>query len=119
MAAIKVLAGDFVKFAHNRFGSGQLLLTPADDYKAKARTYKLRDFKELELADEQAGVKVFGAAAWGAVGILLAGPLGMLAGAVLSGRGAKVTFVAVTANGRKLMAQCDKATWLKMQACRF
>lgn len=119
MASIKVLAGDFHKHAPNAMHFGQLVLTPLDSKWGKQKTCAVKSLKELELADEQTGVKVFGAAAWGTVGVLLAGPLGMVAGAVLGGRGQKVTFVAVTDDGKRLLAQCDKGAWLKMQAARF
>lgn len=119
MAAIKVLAGDFLKHGLGALHGGTLVLTPRDTKLGRAKSYSVKDLKALELADEQSGVRAFGAAAWGTAGALVAGPLGLLAGAVLGGQGQKVTFVAVTADDKRLLGQCDKSAWIKMQACRF
>jgi hypothetical protein len=117
MAHVKVLAGDFRKGAGG-YSFGCLSATPEGTWSPKAYSLKT-NVSELELADERSTTKVFGAAGWGTVGAVLAGPLGLAAGAILGGRGQKVVFVAKFDDGKRLMGECDKATWTKMLAERF
>lgn len=120
MASIKVLAGDFSKIAPSGYNFGLLSLTPTDSKWGSPKTYNVKsDIVELEPADERSGVKVFGAAAWGTLGAVLAGPAGLIAGAVLGGRGQRVVFVATFNDGKHLLAECNKSTWTKMTAKRF
>lgn len=119
MAEIKILAGDFGNMVRGHYMFGQLSLPWPGDWTA-GHSYSVKsDIEELEEADERSVVKVGGAAGWGAAGLLIAGPVGMLAGAVLGGRGQRIAFVAKFNDGRKLMAECDKKTWIKMKADRF
>ena len=120
MVEVKVLAGDFAQNGTPGSYMGGVLLLPAPGAWIANEQYFVRnDVVTLELANETAGVKVFGAAAWGAAGAMVAGPLGMLAGAILGGRGENVAFVAEFCDGKRLMAQCDKKAWTQMLADRF
>jgi hypothetical protein len=73
---------------------------------------------ELALADESSGVKVLGAAGWGAAGALIAGPLGAVVGGILGGRGENVTFVAKFRDEKTMVGQVPKKVWVKMLAER-
>lgn len=119
MAEIKILAGDFGNMVHGQYFFGSLSLPWPGDWTAGRRYSVKDDIVTLEEADERSVVKVGGAAGWGAAGLLVAGPLGLVAGAVLGGRGQRVAFVAEFKDGKRLMAECDKKTWIKMKADRF
>jgi len=119
MADISVLAGDFAKSVPGQYMLGSIHLA-RDGAWTPTEVYIIRnDVTTLELANEESVVKVGGALGWGVAGALVAGPLGLVAGAVLGGRGQKVAFVAEFCDGKKVMAQCDKSTWTKMLADKF
>lgn len=123
MAKIKILAGNFdgSYLAEHSFSSGKFHLVKDDGMQSrngwKETIYDAKsDIKSIQQADEQAGVKVFGAAGWGVVGAVLAGPAGLLAGAILGGRGKKVIFIAEFNDGKKIMAECKGGVWTKIMA---
>lgn len=118
---MRVLAGDFANILP-AYRKGALVLTPQETARTwkGPTTYRLAsDVVSLDVATEAAGVGVFGAVGWGAVGALLAGPVGAVVGGLLGGRKERVAFVAEFKDGRRLMAETDKNTWLKMQSERF
>lgn len=124
MASLKVLAGDFVTYAPASCGSllgiAMITVTPKDSQWGSPKSYNVKtDVKSLTLANEQDGVRAFGAAGWGTVGALLAGPAGLIAGAILGGRGKDVTFIAEFNDGKKLLGRTDGKTWDKLLAARF
>lgn len=119
MADVKVLAGDFTEGCQGIFAGGSLILPARGEWTPRQEYILRNDATTLELATESNAVKVGGAAAWGAAGLLIAGPVGLLAGALLGGRGQKVTFVAEFCDGKKLMGQCDKGAWAQMLAEKF
>lgn len=119
MADVKVLAGDFNATVPGMYMLGNLHLSRPGAW-SNTEVYILRnDAVTLEVASEESVTKVGGAIGWGAVGGLVAGPFGLLAGAMLGGKGQKVAFVASFTDGKKVMATCDKATWTKMLADKF
>lgn len=83
------------------------------------KTYSLRTAKELDIADQASGVKVLGAVGWGTVGALVAGPLGIIVGGLLGGRGETVTFVAKFDDDETIMGQVPKKTWVQMLAAKM
>jgi hypothetical protein len=119
MADVSVLAGDFNGAVPGAYVFGSLHLARPGAW-STTDVYVIRnDAVTLEIASEETVTKVGGAIGWGAVGGLVAGPVGLLAGAMLGGKGEKVAFVAEFIDGKKLMAICDKATWTKMLADKF
>jgi hypothetical protein len=76
-------------------------------------------FESVEIAAQHNALKVGGAVGWGAAGAILAGPVGLLAGAVLGGRGKEVVFVAVLKDGRKFLGQTDSKTFAALKAAVF
>lgn len=117
MGKIKVLAGDFT--GDGSYSGGRITLRPKDR-PSPAHRMAVRDFfASIDVAAQHNVVKVGGAVGWGAAGALLAGPLGLLAGAVLGGRGRDVVFVAILKDGRKLLAQTDAKTYTQLRADIF
>lgn len=117
MASIKVLGGDFHSLGPGSFHFGVISITPRDAAWGAPKSYHLKsDCTALQLVDERANVKVAGAAGWGVAGALVAGPAGLFAGAILGGRGQKAVFMATFNDGKRVVAECDKATWAKMLA---
>jgi hypothetical protein len=76
-------------------------------------------FESIEIAAQHNSVKVGGAVGWGAAGAVLAGPFGLLAGAVLGGRGKQVVFVAVLKDGRRFLGQTDSKTFAALKTAVF
>ncbi|HET9599106.1 MAG TPA: hypothetical protein VFP65_26270 [Anaeromyxobacteraceae bacterium] len=114
MGAIKVLAGDFV--GDGRFADGKVTLRPREA-PSPAHRMVVRDFfQSIEIASQHDVVRLGGAVGWGAAGAVLAGPVGLLAGALLGGRGKKVTFLAELKDGRRVLAQTDARTFADLRA---
>lgn len=64
----------------------------------------LTKIAEVEAASEESATRIAGAVGWGAAGALMFGPVGLLAGALLGGKGKDVTFVCRLKDGRKFIA---------------
>jgi hypothetical protein len=60
-----------------------------------------------------------GTIGWGVVGAALLGPVGVLAGLLLGGKGADLTFIAQHKDGRKMLATTDAKSFKKLQALDF
>jgi hypothetical protein len=77
------------------------------------------EIEDLEVIGEDKVKKIGGTVVWGAVGAVAAGPVGMLAGLLLGGKGKDVTFKCTFKDGRGFMASVDSKTWVKLQAKIF
>ena len=117
MGKIKVLAGDFE--GEGRFASGRITLRPTGSPPPPHRMQVAEFFESIEIAAQHSSVKLGGAVGWGAAGAILAGPIGMLAGAVLGGRGKQVVFVAVLKDGRRFLGQTDSGTFAALKSALF
>jgi hypothetical protein len=119
MGSIKVLGGDFVGDGY--YASGRITLRRRDAPRPAHRMVVRDFFRSIELAAQQDVVKVGGAVGWGAAGAILGSavgltPAGLLAGALLGGRGKKVTFLAELVDGRRFLAQTDPRTFTSLRA---
>jgi len=108
----KVLAGDFAEGAASITEKEIALFSKAN--RAGFATVRIADVKvplsriaSVEVASEESVKRVGGAVGWGTAGALVAGPAGLLAGAILGGRGKDVTFVVVLQDGRRFLAKGD------------
>ena len=122
MARYKLLGGDFmgapertVNFYFGVFG----LPDPKHKWLRKEITYSMNNVKTLEQVTEHNKVKVLGAAGWGTAGALALGPIGLLAGLVLGGRGKTVVFAVEFTDGKRALIQTDQKGWKKVIAARF
>lgn len=60
-----------------------------------------------------------GTLGWGLVGSIALGPVGLLAGLLLGGKGKDVTFILLMKDGKKMLATTDAKTFTKIQAHAF
>lgn len=120
MAKIKIHAGDLpIGSAKYTLGMIQLPPDPKKSIFAMPDHIRPADFEELEVASEDSVKRVGGTVGWTTVGALALGPIGLVAGLVLGGRGKDVTFVGRLKDGRKILATTDSGTYKKLLAAIF
>ena len=81
--------------------------------------YHLSDVENLEEVSEENKVKVLGAAGWGTVGAIALGPVGLLAGLVLGGRGKNIVFAVTFKDCKRALLETDRKEWNRIIAARF
>lgn len=112
MANIKILAGDFPSgncdYTSGEFNFGFLKKNISD-----------KALETVEIATEESVKRIGGTVGWGVAGAVILGPVGLLAGLLLGGKGKDITFVAKFKNGKKFMASTDSKTFTKLQAVTF
>lgn len=113
MAKIKVHAANFPYLEINATGGCLFVKTGA--FQLTGETIHGSRLVTIESASEDSVKKVGGAIGWGVVGGVLAGPVGLLAGALLGGNKKEVTFVAELDDGRKFMGTTDHKTFIGLQ----
>jgi hypothetical protein len=120
MSTFQVHAGDFPK------GKGSAIFTaltfpwnPAESFWGGGETVLMSQLESAELASEDAVKRLGGTVGWGVAGAVLLGPLGLLAGLLVGGRGKDVTFIGVHKDGRKFLATTDSKTFTKISAALF
>lgn len=101
LGRINVLAGDFKKGNESQYVHGKFLMK--NEGRFTREDILPSQIEKLELATEESVVSIGGAAGWGIAGSVLLGPIGLLAGLVLGGKGKDVTFICVFKDGRKFM----------------
>lgn len=117
MGKIVVHAGDFLdRVGHFDFGWFSLK-TKKNPFLGES--ISVAQLEALEIASEENVKKLGGTVGWGAVGALVLGPIGLLAGLMLGGKKKEVTFVARFKDGRRLLATTDNATFIELQAAVF
>ena len=117
MARITIHAGDFTK-GDGAFNFGSFVLK--NEYHTWiGETNPVTDLASVDIASEERVKKVGGTIGWGAAGMLLLGPVGLLAGLLLGGKQNEVTFVAQFKDGRKLLATTDSGTYKQFMAAVF
>ncbi len=72
----------------------------------------------FEIATEENVKRAAGTAGWAAIGLVALGPIGLLAGLILGGKGKDVTFIAEFRDGRKLLATVDSRTYTEILAAK-
>lgn len=118
MAKVKILAGDYKGQGSFSWSTFSMPWMPGDGF-SLGKAYSSRDLESVEIATEEAVKKVAGAVGWGLAGAALLGPVGLLAGALLGGKGKEVTFVAQFKDGKKILASTDSDTYKKILAAVF
>lgn len=113
MGAIKVIAGDFKICETSQFTSNTLLMHV--DGKFWPEKIYPTDLALVDVATEESVIRVGGAAGWGFAGSVVLGPVGLLAGLLLGGRGKDVTFICLLRDGRKFIATAPAKTFNKIK----
>jgi hypothetical protein len=123
---MKVLAGDFKTSSENgasaAFRSGRFSFPDPEvgfAWFPKLVHYDMGNVDELDEVSEENKVKVLGAAGWGTVGALALGPVGLLAGLILGGRGKQVVFAVKFYDGKRALVEVNQKVWKKIVAARF
>lgn len=117
MAKVQVHAGDWPK-GSGRFTFGSIALPKKGGW-GGFEGVPLSNLVSIEAATEENVKKLGGTVGWGVVGATLLGPVGLLAGLIMGGRGKDVTFIAAFKDGRKLLATTDNKTFVTMKAAVF
>lgn len=117
MATIKLHAGDWGK-GRGDFGFGMIGLPKPGGW-GSMEQISVRTLEEVDLASEESVKRVGGTVGWGVVGAVALGPVGLLAGLLLGGKGKEVTFVAKFKDGKKFLATTDSKTYTKIKAAVF
>lgn len=125
MATIKIHAGDFTKGDATVSISPSFLVlieawSPGSGFLiVKTNTINKNDIEELSVATEDNVKRIGGTVGWGAVGALALGPVGLLAGLLLGGKGKDVTFVLKLKDGRKMLATANSKIYTKLSTLVF
>jgi hypothetical protein len=119
LGKIKIHAGDFINGANPAsFSFGQFTLC-TKEHSWMGETISAKQLETLEIATEESVKRLGGTVGWGLAGAALLGPVGLLAGLLLGGRGKDINFVAKFKDGRKFLGTTDSKTFTKMQAAIF
>ena len=113
----KILAGDFKTGKHHQFVGKTFVLQSVGE--SKREDINIDQVETLEVASEDNVKKLGGTVGWGGAGAALLGPVGLLAGVLLGGKGKTVTFVCKFKDNRKFMATAKSKDFIKMQAAMF
>ncbi|MEX0938748.1 MAG: hypothetical protein WDZ59_12880 [Pirellulales bacterium] len=116
----EVHAGDFKKGKDHQYVAGKPgNLIMKSEGKFFRETIPVTEIAELEAASEESVKRFGGTVGWGAVGGVLLGPVGLLAGLLAGGRGKDVTFICKLKDGRKFMATAPSKVHTALSAVLF
>ncbi len=119
MASIEIHAGDFPSGKHSTNGGViSLSWAPGDGLLGKT-VILIGQVDEVSVASEEEVKRTAGTLGWGVAGAALLGPVGLLAGLLLGGKGKDVTFIMKLKDGKKMLATTDAKTYTKIQAHTF
>lgn len=124
MANMQIHAGDFTKgkatiSANDMAFSFTCAWAPGDGFLGKTHSFTKRDVEEVSIATEENVKRLGGTVGWGVAGAALLGPIGLLAGLLLGGKGKDVTFIMRFKDGRKMLSTTDSKTFTKLAAMAF
>jgi hypothetical protein len=117
MRSIRIRAGDFYK-GDCYFDSGAFHITLPNDtlWKESKKILQCCEIESIEITNEEDIKSLGGTIGWGAVGDVVLGPVGLLAGLLIGGKKKEVTFIAKFKDGRKLLGTTDNKTYVEIQA---
>ncbi|WP_312320907.1 hypothetical protein [Acinetobacter variabilis] len=124
MANLTIHAGDFTK------GKGSITIlggvftisapwAAGDGFSGNVQSFSSVEIEEITVATEENVKRIGGTVGWGVAGAALLGPVGLLAGLLLGGKGKDVTFILKFKDGRKMLATTDSKTFTKLAAMAF
>lgn len=112
---ITIHAGDFDAKKGGCFNNEVFTLHTATS-RMRGETISAARIASLEIADEETTRSFLGTAGMAALGTVLLGPVGLLAGALAGGKKKSVTFIAEFNDGRQLLATTDSGTFTAIRA---
>lgn len=114
MSKVKVLSANFTYAEISTVAGG--LFIKENHFQLSTGLIPITDLITLEVADEDNVKKIGGSMGWGVVGGVLAGPVGILAGALLGGNKKETTFVAELSDGRQFIGTVDSKSFMQVHA---
>lgn len=122
MSKITVHAGDFKPggshYYSNLVGLNSMFMTAPKGAFGRQEPIKVDQIAEISVASEEAARRIGGIVGWGAVGVTIFGPVGLLA-ILLAKKHRDITFVAKLKDGRKMLATTDAGTYRKLAVATF
>lgn len=112
LGTFTVHAGDFAKGREHQLLAGKLIMKVGGKFFRE--TIPVTQIELIEKASEEAVKRVGGTLGWGIAGAVLLGPVGMLAGLMLGGKGKDVTFVCRLKDGRKFLATASAKMFVEL-----
>lgn len=125
MPNIKVEAGDFRVGKFSNFSDGFsgvkfVMATEVNTWHGPVCVdYQATEVDEITEASEENVKRMGGTVGWGVAGAVLLGPVGLLAGLLMGGRGKSLTFVCRFKDGKKFLGTTDSKTYKRMIAATF
>ncbi|QQE12611.1 hypothetical protein JD969_03855 [Planctomycetota bacterium] len=117
MAYIKIHAGNFLTGYNDYVRGGFRLRTQA--HRFRGEFVPLNEVDSFEVKTEEHMQRVSDAFGLAAVGSLILGPVGLLAGLLLGGKKKEITFTVKFKDGRQFLATADSKIFKKIQAAMF
>lgn len=118
MAKIVIHAGDIAP-GTGAVSFGVIMTPPEKLWQQYGERILPTQLAQIEMANEDAVRRIGGTVGWGAVGGALLGPVGLLAGLLVGGRGKDVTFICRLKDDRKFLATTDSKTYTSLLAKVF
>jgi hypothetical protein len=113
LGMINIIAGDFKIGKDSQYVHGKFHM------KHNGKFFREKIFsseiESLEVATEEAVISLGGATGWGIAGSVLLGPVGLLAGLLLGGKGKDTTFICKFKDGRKFLGTSSTGTFNDLQ----
>ena len=113
LGRINIHAGSFKKGLEHQYLRGKFIMK--NEGKFFREKIPLSEVATVEIATEESVISLGGAAGWGLAGSILLGPVGLLAGLVLGGKGKDITFVCVFKDGRKFLGATSEKVFNELQ----
>lgn len=101
------------------FGCITMPWKPGDGFSLGKNYLLATELESVEQASEESAKRFGGTIGWGVAGAAILGPVGLLAGLLLGGKGTDVTFIAKFKDGKKILATTDSGTYKKIMAVVF
>lgn len=112
----QIHAGDFKPSKEHQFVNNIFVMKNDRLFGEKIHASEI---ERLEQATEESVKRLGGSVGWGAVGALVLGPIGLLAGLLAGGRGTDIGFVCVFKDGRRFMGIAPLKVYRQIVASQF
>lgn len=111
MSFVRIHAGDWgedtLAGVRKNFAGRAQIIIPRGTFGPEDRYWLDEDVQSVEIITEENKKRVLRTAIWGAAGQILLGPVGLLAGLLIGGKGKDVLFACVFKDGKKILATAN------------